>query len=319
MTKESTIQPFAKGDILVGATVLNNDADDHAGDGRIIQYDSDLNEKGVLWTEGTTHLVGGLNFGPDGNLWAFDSNAHAVLRISPEGKQLPEIKFAERSFSHCNFAPDGSVLMGEHLLGDGSNFPEWMGKYEDMGTTLAKIPGEDVFGHGHIFRFTLEGEQLNEYNNEAHGGMTGFLGCTTASLASDGKTIMYSSETGPRVMKYDLENDKQLDDFIAFEPREGMVLVARYQPDGSVLMVKAVSRTEFVMQHLTAEAEVLKTFELPSPGWAIIEPSIEANTILIGNFFSGTVAKFDLETGAITAQTQVGVERSLAGIAQYPG
>ena len=94
MTKESTIQPFAKGDILVGATVLNNPDDDHAGDGRIIQYDADLNEKGVLWTEGTTHLVGGLKFGPDGNLWAFDSNAHAVLRISPEGKQLPEIKFA---------------------------------------------------------------------------------------------------------------------------------------------------------------------------------------------------------------------------------
>ena len=162
MTKDSTIQPFAKGDILVGATLLNNDADDHAGDGRIIQYDSDLNEKGVLWVDGTTHLVGGLQFGPDGNLWAFDNIAHSVLRISPEGKQLPEIKFAERSFSHCCFAPDGSILMGEHLVGDGSGFPEWMGKFADMGTTLAKIPGEDVFGHGHIFRFTMEGELIKE-------------------------------------------------------------------------------------------------------------------------------------------------------------
>ena len=319
MTKESTIQPFAPGDIFAGATVLNNPEDDHAGDGRIIQYDSNLNEKGVLWTEGTTHLVGGLKFGPDGNLWAFDSNAHTVLRISPEGKQLPEIKFAERSFSHCNFAPDGTVLMGEHLIGDGSNFPEWMGKFEDMGTTLAKIPGEPVFGHGHIFRFTPDGELLKEYNNEVHGGMTGFLGCTTASLAPDGKTLLYSSETGPRVMKYDVENDRQLEDFMTFAPREGMVLVARYQPDGSVLMIKAVSRTDFVLQHLTADAEVLRTYELPSPGWAIVEPSIEDNTVLIGNFFSGTVAKFNLETGSITAQTQVGVERSLAGIAQYPG
>jgi hypothetical protein len=319
MTNESTIQPFAKGDILVGATLLNNPDDDHAGDGRIIQYDADLNEKGVLWTKGTTHLVGGLSFGPDGNLWAFDSNAHCVLRISPEGKQLPEIKFAERSFSHCNFAADGTVLMGEHLLGDGSTMPEWMGKYEDMGTTLNKIPGEDVFGHGHIFRFTMEGEQIKEYSNEVHGGMTGFLGCTTASLAADGKTMLYSSETGPRVMQYDLEADKQLPDFQTFEPREGMVLVAVYQPDGTILMIKAVSRTDFVLQHLSAEAEVLRTYDLPAPGWAIIAPSSEDNVILIGNFFSGGLAKFNLETGELTAEVNVGVERSLAGIAQFTG
>jgi len=319
MTKESTIQPFAKGDILVGCTLLNNPDDDHAGPGRIIQYDADFNEKGVLWTEGTTHLVGGLKFGPDGNLWAFDSNAHAVLRISPEGKQLPAIKFADRSFSHCNFAPDGTVLMGEHLVGDGSNFPEWMGKYEDMGTTLTKIPGEDVFGHGHIFRFTMDGELIKEYSNEVHGGMTGFLGCTTASLAPDGKTMLYSSETGPRVMQYDLEADKQLPDLLTFEPRAGMVLVATYQPDGTILMIKAVSRSDFVLQHLSAEGEELRTYELPGPGWAIISPSIEDNVIFIGNFFSGTVAKFDLDKGEIVAQTKTGVERSLAGIAQYAG
>ena len=209
--------------------------------------------------------------------------------------------------------------MGEHLFGDGSNFPEWMGKYEDMGTTLTKIPGDDVFGHGHIFRFTMDGELIKEYENEVHGGMTGFLGCTTASLAPDGKTVLYSSETGPRVMQYDVESDKQLTDLLTFEPREGMVLVARYQPDGTILMIKAVSRSDFVLQHLSADAEVLKTFELPSPGWAIISPSNDDNVVLIGNFFSGTVAKFDLTTGAITAEVNVGVERSLAGLAQYAG
>ena len=209
--------------------------------------------------------------------------------------------------------------MGEHLLGDGSTMPEWMGKYEDMGTTLTKIPGEDVFGHGHIFRFTMEGEQIKEYQNEVHGGMTGFLGCTTASLAADGKTLLYSSETGPRVMQYDLEADQQLPDYQTFGPQEGMVLVARYQPDGTVLMFKAVSRTEFVLQHLSAEAEVLRTYELPSAGWAIISPTNDDNVILIGNFFNGGLAKFNLETGELTAEVNVGVERSLAGIAQYAG
>ena len=47
------MKALKKSDILVGATLLNNPEDDHAGPGRIIQYDSDLNLKGVLWTENT--------------------------------------------------------------------------------------------------------------------------------------------------------------------------------------------------------------------------------------------------------------------------
>lgn len=312
MPEQSTMKPFAHGDIFAGATLLNDPKDDHAGPGRIIQYDSDFNEKGVLWTEGTTHLVGGLKFGPDGNLWAFDSNEHCVLRVSPDGQQMPEIKFAERSFSNCNFAPDGTVLMGEHLVGSESRFP--------LGTTLSKIPGEDVFGHGHIFRFTMDGKLLKEYHNETHGGMTGFLGCTTSSLASDGKTLVYSSETGPRVMRYDVEADRQLPDLVTFTPESRqMVLVAKHRPDGTLLMIKAVSRSEFVMVQITDEGEELRTYELPGPGWAIVEPSIEDDIVFIGNFFTGTVAKFDLDSGKVVAEVSVGVERSLAGIAQYPG
>ena len=56
------MKTFEEGDILVGATLLNNPDDDHAGPGRIIQFDSDLNHKGTLWTDNTTHLVGGLKF-----------------------------------------------------------------------------------------------------------------------------------------------------------------------------------------------------------------------------------------------------------------
>jgi hypothetical protein len=312
MTKQSTMQPFAKGDIFAGATVLNNPEDDHAGDGRIIQYDSDLKEKGVLWVDGTTHLVGGLCFGPDGNLWAWDSNAHCVLRISPAGKQLPNIHFADRALSHGCFAPDGTILMGEHLVGNQSKFP--------LGTTLAKIPGKDLFGYGHVYRFTPEGEQLAEYATETHGGMAGFLGVTTSSLAADGRTLVYSSETGPRLFQYDVVADKQLPDLYTFTPESRqMVLVARHRPDGTLLMIYAASRTEFAMRHITADGETLREWPLPGPGWAIVSPSLDDGVVLIGNFFTGILGKFDLASGTLTAQADTGVQRSLAGIAQYPG
>lgn len=310
MTEKNTIQPFAAGDIFAGATLLNDPKDDHAGPGRIIQYDAQLKEKGVLWTKGTTHLVGGLTFGPDGNLWAFDSNEHTVVRVSPEGKQLPEIKFAERSFSNCNFAPDGTVLMGEHLVGNESRFP--------LGTTLSKVPGEDLFGYGHVYRFTMDGKLVKEYATETHGGMTGFLGVTTASLAPDGKTLVYSSETGPRVFRYDVEAGKQLSDLVTFTPESRhMVLVVRHRPDGTLLMIKAVSRSDFVMQHITDQAEVITEWALPGPGWAVVSNALDDGTALLGNFFTGTVAKFDLASGSLVGQAETGVQRSLAGIAQY--
>src|SRR3990170_3429217 len=150
MANVSTMQPFAKGDIFAGATLLNREDDDHAGDGRIIQFDSNLKEKGVLWTEGTTHLVGGLSFAPDGTLWAFDSNSYTVIRVSPEGRQLPRIKFADRAFSNVNFAKDGTIYLGEHLVGNTIRLRPGT----TLGTTLPKLPGTDRFGDGHLFRFS---------------------------------------------------------------------------------------------------------------------------------------------------------------------
>ena len=42
------MQPFAKGDIFLGCTLLNVPDDDHAGEGRIWQYDKEMNFKGEL-------------------------------------------------------------------------------------------------------------------------------------------------------------------------------------------------------------------------------------------------------------------------------
>ncbi|MGI9341801.1 MAG: hypothetical protein ACR2QV_03065 [Gammaproteobacteria bacterium] len=316
MTKESTLQPFEKGDVFAGATLLNNPDDDHAGDGRIIQFDADLNEKGVLWTEGTSHLVGGLKFGPDGNLWAFDSASFNVLRISPEGKQLPQIKYADRSFSSVNFMADGTVVFGEHLVGHEIKLPP----DRPLGTTLPFMPGTERFGDGHVFRFTMDGEFVQEYATETHGGMPGFLGCTTSTLAPDGRTLIYVSELGTNVYRYDLEADEQLPNLITYEPGSGEVaMTPAYQADGTLLYMMANFKTGFFLQELDADGNATKTWDMPGPGWAAIGSSTESGRVLIGNFFTGSFMKFDLESGEAVATADTGVERSLAGLAQYGG
>ena len=46
-------------------------------------------------------------------------------------------------------------------------------------------------------------------------------------------------------------------------------------------------------------SEILKQHELETFGWAAAAPSIDGKHVLMGNFFDGDVAKFDLETGEI--------------------
>ncbi len=316
MTNESTIQPFAKGDILVGCTLLNNPDDDHAGPGRIIQFDSDLNEKGVLWTEGTTHLIGGLKFAPDNTLWAFDSNSHTVIKVDTNGKQLPKPDFPARSFSSVNFLADGSVLLGEHLVGAEVKLPP----DRPLGTTLPFLPGEERFGDGHIFRCSQDGEVIKEYATKTHGGMPGFLGVNNVCMAPDGKTVQYLSELSDGVYQYDIEADKQLDNLVTYAPEDRKLsMCINRQADGQLLHIHAIFGQGFYLNKLAEDGSVQQQYDLPGPGWACLGNSLDPNIALLGNFFTGAVAKFDLNSGEFGAQAETGVERSLAGIAQYPG
>jgi len=316
MTQESTIQPFAPGDILVGCTLLNNPDDDHAGPGRIVQFDSDLNEKGVLWLEGTTHLVGGLKFAPDNTLWAFDSNSYSVIKINSEGKQLPKEEFPQRSFSSINFLNDGSVVLGEHMVGNEIKLPP----DRPLGTTLARMPGSDKFGDGHMFRCSTSGELIKEYATKTHGGMPGFLGVNNVIMSPDGKIAQYLSELSDGVYQYDIEADEQIDNLLTYTPEERKLSMSIGRlPNGQLLHIHAIFGQGFFLKTLADDGSVQREYELPGPGWACIGNGLDSDSVLLGNFFTGVVARFDLDSGTIVGQAETGVERSLAGIAQYPG
>ena len=307
MTSESTLKPFSPGDVLVGATLLNDPDDDHAGRGRIIQYDAGLTEKGVLWIDDSTHLVGGLKFDPDGVLWAFDSNAHLVIRVGSDGRRLPNMEFAKRSFSNVNFSPNGHVYLAEHLVGSEIRLP--------LQTTLTRMPGSDRMGDGHVFEYTAHGELVAEHATETHGGMGGFLGVTHSTLAPDGKTLVYASETGKRIMRFDLEASRQGADVLTLPEEEcrAMCFAVGYSRDGELLHLRGSA-----VEVLSEQGERLREMPLPGFGWATMCVSADGQHALAGNFFTGDCARVNLETGAITASANVGVERSLAGIAEFP-
>jgi sugar lactone lactonase YvrE len=309
MTK-STLQPFSSGDVFAAATVLNDPNDDHAGRGRVIQYDANLREKAVTWLEETTHLVGGLRFDARGRLWAFDSHAHVVLVIHGDGR-VERRDFGGRAFSHVNFARDGTLYLGEHVVGDTIK-PEIQAR---LGTTISKMPGTNRFGDGHVFRFREDGTLIKEHGTQTHGGVGGFLGVTMSALSPDEKTLVYCSETGPRLMRYDLAGDRQLPDLQSFpEGQREMFFGMVYGPDGTLYVLRG-ARLDLVDE----QGRTTRSIPLQGFGWATIAVSADGRSSYLGNFFTGELAKIDLASGEKLASAQTGGAKALAGVAEFTG
>ena len=309
---EPTIQPFAAGDVFIGCTKLNDPDDDHKGVGRILQYDKNLTLKGVLWTEGTSHLVINLKFDPDGVLWAFDVHNHAVVRVSPSGKQLANHHFADRAFGNAAFDRDGNIYFGEYLIG---NKPY-------AGSFMKRLPESDKIGDGNIYRFNKEFELQQIYEVETAAEFTGFKGVTHTALHPSGEYITYTTETGKRVMRYDVISDRQLPDLVTYDDgpdNRDIAIAVAYLPDGRLLH----TRGDF-FEIMDEQGKVLRTYELKEFGYgfAAINPSADNRHVFIANIFTGVMVKVDLETGEATGTIVTefkAPQRALAGVAEYPG
>ena len=140
------------------------------------------------------------------------------------------------------------------------------------------------------------------------------LGVTMSALSPDGSTLVYTSETGPRLMRYDLKNDRQLPDLVSYpEGQREMFFGVAFARDGSLL----VSRGARIDALDPADGKVRGSYPLEGFGWATIAPSGDGRSILAGNVFSGELIRIDADSGAKLASVNVGIPRSLAGIAQY--
>ena len=314
----SDMKAFEEGDILVGATLLNNPDDDHAGPGRIIQFDSDLNLKGTLWTDNTTHLVGGLKFDSNKDLWAFDSQNCSAIKVNASGEQSDQADFGDRSFSNVNFLDNGEVLLGEHLTGDESNNKALEGPRK-LGTVLPFMPGTERYGDGNIYKYSQDGNHIETYETETHGGMPGFLGVTSSAITPDESKIIYISELGNRIFQFDIKNNNQLDDLITYEPDSGNTVIAiGFSNGGDFYSIKANFREGFSLCHHDLESgSILDEKVLPGPGWATLCLCNDGQHAVLGNFFNGQIGKFELASGQMIASAETEVERSVAGIAEF--
>ncbi|MDX2223082.1 MAG: hypothetical protein SFV21_10055 [Rhodospirillaceae bacterium] len=306
----STVQPFAPGDVLIGATLLNNPADDHAGQGRIIQYDANLREKGVLWVSGTTHLVGGLTFAPDGTLWAFDNLGWMVVKIDRAGRQRSAERVLDRALGKVLFLKNGHYVLTEYFKGDAQ--PQTLTtRYQE----LPDHPGR--VGLGQLYEFDASGALVATHAPEVHGGISRSMAITHAALASDGATLIYTSETGPRVMRYDAIARRQLPDLLALpasEPGRPPNMVFDVAASNGRVLLPLGNRLEVWSEAGARQA----SWPLPGFGWAIVAAAADGAHAYVGNWFTGEVVKVALAEGAVAARITV-APKCMSGIVQVPG
>lgn len=307
---KSNLKPFAKGDVFLGATVLNNPDDDHAGRGRILQFDADLNFKGALWTDHTTHLVGGLSFAPDGTLWAFDTFSWSVVRVNPDATPLPTKKFADRPFGSVQFLPSGNFALVEYLKGTAQP--------DGLTTRYPYLPDDpESVGQGKVYLYDSTETLIRTFEPDVHGGVSGSMGATHTVLASDGKTLIYTSETGPRLMQFDLKSGKQLDDLMTLPAGSGRgpppMMFDVKRMDDKIVMPLGTKLTV-----LTESGEVVSEVPLEGFGWALAAPGIDQTYAYAANWFTGDVVKVSLETGEVLARITI-APNTLSGLIQFHG
>jgi hypothetical protein len=164
-----------------------------------------------------------------------------------------------------------------------------------------------------VWHFASDGRLLRELATQVHGGVGGFMGVTMSALSPDETTLVYVSETGPRLMRYDLESERQLPDLQCLPDGEREMFFAMdYGPQGR-LYVSRGNRIDLV----NPAGRTTVSYPLEGHGWATLKAAADGRHLYIGNFFSGQLAKLELESGEVVATADTGVERSLAGIAEF--
>jgi hypothetical protein len=311
MTKTSTMKPFSPGDIFLGCTYLCDPDDDHAGDGRILQYDRDMVPKGTLYTEGTSHLIINLRFAPDGTLWAFDPFEHTVVRVGTDGRQLDNVDFGNRGWGNVCFGAGGTLYLGEYLKGDKPY----------QGGDMRLLEGTGVVGHGRIAQFDKAFNPIKEFDNQTADSLTGFHGITHSVMHPGGEFMTYMTDLGMRVLRYDVVNDQQMPDLVTYPGGEEYMRKwttgVDYLQSGMLLLLRG-SFIDFIDE----DGESLDTIPLDEYGYAMITISADQQHVFVTNIFTGVMSKVDIERGKIVGQIDTGLarpQRSLAGVAEFTG
>lgn len=289
--------PFAAGDILIAATDLDDSKIDFRnlkGQGRILHFDANFNPKSVLWT-GHEGLVVNLAVDPTtGILYSSDPTGRHMVPFAPDGERLPDVDFLpNRPYGALFFLPDGYGYVGVHSFRGGDP--------------------DDAVGAAKLLAFSPRTRTMRALHMEVDGGHTGWMGVNYVALAADGRTLHYASEGGRRILRYDIEAERQLSDYLVFaEEDEDRTFGFGFLPDGGLVMVTGTS----LLIRDAAGKDVLRE-RLGDKGWTRAILARDGKSLFVINFLEGRLQRRRISDGATLFEYDVGRKCSMCGLVEY--
>jgi hypothetical protein len=295
-------QPFAPGDIFLGATDVddsNVDLRKHAGDGRVLHYDANFKLKGEMRT-GFRGLVIGLDVDERAQeLLVCDSQSRSITRFNKLGQKRDPWPFLPaRGFGSIMFDQTGHAVLGVH-----SDRP---------GLTPPGVGGRGGF----LYRADPQTGAINELQCDFDGGKFGFHRVTHMYLTPNGARLIYVSENGRRVMQLNPVTGEQLPDLFTLPVDDSVGTCGlALHPDGSLMMATGSAAAVFDPQ-----GKVVRRIDVPErKGWSRLQRAKDGQSFFISNFFEGVIQRRSLQTFEVLAQHDIGRKYSLTGIAEFMG
>ena len=228
------------------------------------------------------------------------------------------------------FKRNGDFYFGEYFIGNNLYH----------GTDCKKIPGTDLLGNGNIHYYSKDWEFIEEYEVDNCVELSGFKGVTHSSLHPSEEYMTYTTETGKRLMRYNLVDKCQMSDLV--EIIEGTLydlnwfITPHYLKDGTLLVSRGTS-----LDIYDEAGNLLDNIHIGDYGYAQLTTDAEDRFCYAANVWTGEVTKLDLRSGTVVNTIEINnsdlalewqqmqnspdykgpraPRRAVAGIAQFQG
>ena len=195
-----------------------------------------------------------------------------------------------------------------------------MGNTPYPGSFMKRLPGSDLLGDSNIYKFDSEFNLLEIYEVAYSPEFHHFKGITHSTMHPTQRFITYTTEIGKKIMRYDIQQSKQMDDLLVLPgdlTDQNVAIAVNYLDDGRLLHSRG-DRIEI----LDEDGEIIQTIDLKDHGWGIaqVTPSHDQEHFFTANIFTGVAMKIRISDGVILGSIETGYKapkRSLAGIAEY--
>lgn len=290
---------WCEGDIIVAVNETEQPADFRAGlkgNGRLFHCDAGLNVKRHLLT-GRDGLAIGVYLHDANRLFATSPQLFEVDCFSPAMEPV-EVKLPlKRRYGNLVSDRKGAILVGIH---SGYGDPE--GGYDD------------ALGQGRLIRFDPDTGAARSYGVEVDGGRGGRHYVSSLAVSSDGRIAYYTSEAGKRLLRYDLDEGRQLPDLYVAGEGESLTYGLDVNDRGQVLLATGDGAILF-----GADDSILRRYGGSiATGWTRASFAQDGKSFFFSNFLEGVLQRRDLETGEVLAALETGLSGAVTTTVEVP-